>query len=593
MITTDSVIEARLPRLDNSWRLTFVHLSILLAISLLCCWPLLVHGLPDLGHDSISHVSWQKSFSTQLWHGELYPRWLSDQNKGLGSPTYYFYPPVPSYAASLFSFTMKLDPSGWLQAGYGCALAIALSAFTAYFWLRYLAEPRAALFGATIYLIAPYHLAVDLYTRGAVAELWAFVWLPLILLLTERLLRKQRWAFSCLAVIYAVLVMTHLPTVVCFSPVILAYAFFFSSPGKGGKNVLTTMGSLALGTGLSAIYLLPAMLDKSKVHIGSWVVDFYDYRKYWIFHKVTWPPDLEVRILFLNLSTLAFIAGLFWLVRRDETRPFQRQIATFYLAIALLAFFFMSQLSAPLWRLVPFLKFVVFPWRFSTLITLSAAAISAICFCHLKNKRALFVTVPLIFIAIAWIGVGRWTAMRGYLIWHRNPEPWMIGYREQSRSLTDICEFWPADAASDKTCIENPVDRSRLLDTVLDGHPAKSVILDSPSAVKDSDIVSVIDWQPRRIALNVNTSQQEEVTLRHFYYSGWLGYIEGKNETVTVIPSRPDGFLQFAVPQGNYKLILVLKNQASERWGTTISGVFVLLLLCVLILEARPQSQLI
>jgi uncharacterized membrane protein len=94
MGTVETVkIQAESSAGNVNWRLTSPHLLVLVAFAVLCCWPLFTHGLPDLGHDSISHVTWQKSFSSQFWRGELYPRWLSDQNKGLGSPTYYFYPP--------------------------------------------------------------------------------------------------------------------------------------------------------------------------------------------------------------------------------------------------------------------------------------------------------------------------------------------------------------------------------------------------------------------------------------------------------------------------------------------------------------------
>jgi hypothetical protein len=86
---------------------------------------------------------------------------------------------------------------------------------------------------------------------------------------------------------------------------------FFSERGQRWRNILKTTCAMALGAGLSGIYLLPAMLDRWKVQIESWVADLYDYRKYWVFHQLVWPPDLELRILFLNLLTLAFIGVLF------------------------------------------------------------------------------------------------------------------------------------------------------------------------------------------------------------------------------------------------------------------------------------------
>jgi len=38
---------------------------------------------------------WTKSFDSRLWSGGWYPRWLMNMNGGLGSATFYFYPPLP------------------------------------------------------------------------------------------------------------------------------------------------------------------------------------------------------------------------------------------------------------------------------------------------------------------------------------------------------------------------------------------------------------------------------------------------------------------------------------------------------------------
>lgn len=199
------------------WRQIATHLCLLFMFALLWCVPLLSRGIPDLSHDGATHANRQVVFSNQLWNGEWYPRWLTDANSGLGSPSFFFYPSIPSYAASLFRPLLAArDRDGWLQAGYGCVLAILLSAAAAYFWLRSLTRPTAALCGACVYILAPYHLAIDTYVRGAAAELWGFVWLPLILLCVEGIRTHARWAPLGLAVAFALLAMAHLPTVILF-----------------------------------------------------------------------------------------------------------------------------------------------------------------------------------------------------------------------------------------------------------------------------------------------------------------------------------------------------------------------------------------
>src|SRR5882762_6415994 len=45
---------------------------------------------------------WLDQFAEQLRHGVLYPRWLPLSHGGLGSPVFYYYPPLAFYLASIF-----------------------------------------------------------------------------------------------------------------------------------------------------------------------------------------------------------------------------------------------------------------------------------------------------------------------------------------------------------------------------------------------------------------------------------------------------------------------------------------------------------
>src|SRR5271167_3863513 len=119
----------------NNRRQTAMHLAILLALSLLVSWPLLIHGAPDLSIDGADHARWAKQFATQLWHGDLYPRWFTNVNGGYGGPSGFFYPPLNNYVSSVFwPLVGARDPQGWRITGYSIALSQMLSAITAYLW---------------------------------------------------------------------------------------------------------------------------------------------------------------------------------------------------------------------------------------------------------------------------------------------------------------------------------------------------------------------------------------------------------------------------------------------------------------------------
>ena len=553
--------------------------------ALLWCVPLLTRGIPDLSHDGISHAHRQVSFSSQLWKGEWYPRWLADANSGLGSPSFFFYPAVPSYAASLFRPLLATkDHDGWLQAGYGCVLAIFLSGAAAYFWLRFLSQPRAALFGACIYVLAPYHLAIDAYVRGAAAELWGFVWLPLILLCIEGIRRSASWAPFGLAVVFALLAMTHLPTVLCFSPVIIA-AGLLPGAGRGAvKATLRIVGSLAIGAGLAAIYIVPALADGRKVNLSSYVSDLYDYRRYWLFPNSGVNPKFEIFLLFATVSTLFLIGMLYWVCQRGQSESPKTLTAKFYLGVAIFGLIFMTQLSYPFWKYVPFLNDVSFPWRFGTLLVVSAAALAALAFDSLTKNQSSILLAFLAAVIVCWMGCGVYASWREYSSSRVAPLP--NDNRELVRFRPDLCEFWPTTAAPGQKCIESVGSRVTILEALLAGRPSKSVIVQSgETGVFGS--ASILKWDPRKVIIAVRASEPSRLTIAHFYYPEWQGRIDNSDERVEIRPSSKEGFLQAEVPKGQYKVVLELVPGKAERIGSMISFCSIFILLGITLADYR------
>jgi hypothetical protein len=564
----------------SQWRQIATHLCLLFVFALLWCMPLLFRGIPDLSHDGITHAHRQVVFSDQLWSGEWYPRWLADENSGLGSPSLFFYPSIPSYAASLFRPLLAArDPDGWMQAGYGCVLAIMLSAAAAYFWLRSLVHPTAAVYGACVYILAPYHLAIDTYVRGAAAELWGFVWLPAILLCVEGIRSHAKWAPLGLAVSFALLAMTHLPTLICFSPVVVAAGTMpggISGIRGSGKTTLRVMGALATGAGLAAIYVIPALADQEKVSLSHYVNDLYDYRHYWLFPNSGVTPKFAAFLLFATLSTGLYVGLVYWACMRFQSEGRERSTAKFFLGVAIFGLIFMTQLSYPFWKYVPFLNDVSFPWRFGTLLVLSAAALSALAFDKLVKHGSWMLWAFLASIIISWMGCGVFASWREY---SSSREALLPGdNRMLVRSRPDLCEFWPATAVPGQKCIESVASRVEILQTALASRRPKSVtVRGMDSGTTGSS--SILDWQPRKVTIALNVSEPSQLTLTHFYYPDWQGHIDGSGERVEMRPSSNEGFLQADVPKGHYRLVVELVRGKAEKIGDMMSLSFVVILI--------------
>src|SRR5216684_7565319 len=111
-------------------------LSLVICYCVLFSLPLLFYGFPVSTHDGRLHRMWLSNFQAQLWAGEAYPRWLQGMNGGLGSPAFFFYPPVPYFITSLLYPLFRTQSSIWQELGLGAAIGMTASGLCAYAWLK-------------------------------------------------------------------------------------------------------------------------------------------------------------------------------------------------------------------------------------------------------------------------------------------------------------------------------------------------------------------------------------------------------------------------------------------------------------------------
>jgi hypothetical protein len=142
-------------------------MAVIAAIGILLTLPLFISGFPHSSADGICHANYYSSFADQLWGGEFYPRWMYKINRGLGSPTFYYYPPFAFYFTRLLKPLSPGDPYGWHQPGISASIALVASGIFMYLWLMRITPGKSALVGAILYMIVPYHITGDLYGRGA------------------------------------------------------------------------------------------------------------------------------------------------------------------------------------------------------------------------------------------------------------------------------------------------------------------------------------------------------------------------------------------------------------------------------------------
>ncbi len=155
------------------------HAAAIVALAIALTVPALLS--PQMTHDSfwIDWV-WADQFTAELAKGNFYPRWMPLSHGGLGSPVFYYYPPLAFYACALFG--LAGFSTYWSIVAVFCC-GFALAGFTMYAWLRETA--KSPLLGALLFMAMPYHV-LDFYGRGALAEFAAIALIPLVALGVKR-----------------------------------------------------------------------------------------------------------------------------------------------------------------------------------------------------------------------------------------------------------------------------------------------------------------------------------------------------------------------------------------------------------------------
>lgn len=301
---------------------------------------------------------WVDQFSEQLRHGVAYPRWLPYSHAGLGSPVFYYYPPLAFYVAAPFSLAgMSVYASilAMFVVGY------VLSGLTMYVWLKDRAP--APLLGALVFVAAPYH-SFNFYNRGAMAEFLATAIIPLVMLGLRRTAERQSGGILLASVSYGALICTHLPLTLLAS--LFLFAPYSLLLARRNWPSLTILGAtLAGGIALASIYLVPLVALSSYRDTASlWALPTLSPSSWTV-----WRPSAAdfnaMRDILIIAAALALPLGFLALRHRSAWAMF----GVLYVALAI-------GVVPAVWNL-PILRSVQFPFRLIPIAEFALATAAA------------------------------------------------------------------------------------------------------------------------------------------------------------------------------------------------------------------------
>jgi hypothetical protein len=222
------------------------------------------------------------------------------------------------------------------------------------------------------------------------------------------------------------------------------------------------------------------------------------------------------------------------------------------LACGCLALLFTTSIASFIYRSVPYLSFVQFPWRFLGPATLFLAAACGAFGAAFQTSRFYYVPGIILVMAALWISSEQRTVKPIPLAPFEKFDDAMISsWASELGSLVAANEYLPASATE------------RVINLRSDGKPF------SPAG-KFSRLET--DAKSMKFSFT-GTQANNPIIIPWFYFPGWAVTIDGR--PVPAVPSS-DGFISFPAPPGEHEVAVSYGTTTPRIWGWLITCVTVI-----------------
>jgi hypothetical protein len=531
-------------------------------------------GPPSCGKDIAFHLQSWFDAAAQLRHGTLYPRWTFAAAYNAGEPRFTFYPPLSwllgGMLALLLPFAAVPIALGWI--------ALTVAGFAMHRLASAYASPTGALLAACVYLANPF-LLFSIAARAAYGEIFAAALCPL---LVAAMLAEQPSVWV-IAFPLAGMALSNVPAGILggYLFLFLAVARIVIAPASARRRALTafTLAPVA-ALALAAIFLLPAVHQRPLIRMADAFPPGLRPIDNLLLHRTLLAGRDDFLLHIQHLAFLLAAATLVALALAWRTHQDKRVTAT-TATLALAVLFSLTWLAAPLWRTLPALWIVQFPWRALFILATCMAFAAAIVLSRLHlSPTALTCTALALTAALSVPAIHTFrepcaasdtpTAFLATLQQHHTPEP------------TD--EYVPAHARLGAYRPDNPPFWLSTDPTAYAPHTTPNRIDSDPTAPMPA-VPQGAHLSATPLHLNVATSAPTMLILNLEDYPNWR---INRNNTAAAKLQRPDGLIAIALPTGASTVDITWHHGWDELLGTEIS---LLALLVWLVPKRRHHTR--
>ncbi|HME13194.1 MAG TPA: hypothetical protein VKF79_10060 [Candidatus Acidoferrum sp.] len=584
-----------------------------LGTALLVVAPFFVLGIAS-GHDFEFHAASWLDAAGQWKEGIVFPAWTEWANHGFGEPRFIFYPPLSwTLGAALGSLLpWKVVPVVFI------VLVQTMAGFCAFALMRRVSSFGGALFGAASYAANPYALLV-VYMRSDFAEQLGTAFFPLLLLLALRVsgilwevgakpdggldlaemgrssaaplqtrdkaLRDIVW----FAVVFALVWLSNAPAGVMASysmALIFAWAVLRTrslAPGFRGA------AGLALGLALAAFYLVPAAYEQRWVNIEQALASGLQPAQNFLFTAIDDPEHTwfnwiasGIAILLMVLTGLAAVLarrnvagngaanGATPTAGRDEGA--RRKIWSAVLVLAGAATLLMLRPTNILWRFLPKLRFVQFPWRWMCVLAVCYAFFLGCGFARSRRGWILIVVATI-------CSAGTATVLVQQTWWDSDDLPTIGAAILAGSGFDGTDEYDPR--GDDHYNLPGKAPEAVILSAEDDDGPAVNAEVGAE--------VGIEKWTANKKEVRVSSPRPARLALRLLDYPAWVIEVNGRR----INAEHPEGTAQILVPvgAGNSDVRVHFVRTADRTVGIGISLASVCAILALLASGLRRSAE--
>jgi hypothetical protein len=244
-----------------------------------------------------------------------------------------------------------------------------------------------------------------------------------------------------------------------------------------------------------------------------------------------------------------------------------------WLVIAIFSIYMMFSVSEWVWRAMPFVQSLQFPWRYMTNLTLVASVVAAYSAFAIKKKPKIVSIILLsgsLCIIIYW---SLYAAKNQYWNMYNNAKINSVMLETNIRMSFDLDHFRP------KWVGENIWPRYSDSEERLEALQASHVF---------NEAIKTDRKQPEKLVANVSNKIDAWLIFDQFYYPGWT-VKTSQGEDLIIKPAEHEGLITAWVPAGNHTLIFKLTHSTLEIIGMVTTCIALIMMIIMDMLLSRKH----